>query len=325
MRVEVNSTGIQEYPMRYLTFALCLTLAHLAAAAEPQASHAEIESIGKTAETKFKDLQAFALNGDGNLMACDAKLKAVRIISPAGKLLKEWKLDFGPTRIRCVADGTVYVGGRSALAKFDKDGKELKRIQPALGRRVINRVSGIAVTDKHVFASFGSPGTLGSKAIVVRYDRDLGNAKQIARGLRGCCRRLDMIAKDGALFIAENARFRILKYDAEGKELAKWGARSRSSVEGFGSCCNPMNITFGPNGELYTAESGLGRIKRYTVEGKFLGLIGEVGTRRFSRAGGLAASCSNITVAVSKDGSLVFVQDVTSDTIRVLKRKDTKK
>jgi len=136
--------------------------------------------------------------------------------------------------------------------------------------------------------------------------------------LRGCCQRLDLAAHDGSLYAAENARYRVVRFDAEGKSLSSWGSASRDTVEGFGSCCNPMNLFFGPGGELYTAESGMGRIKRYTPDGKFLGLIGEVGVQRFTRAGRTAASCSNMTLAVSKDGSRIFVQDVAQNVIRVL-------
>ena len=60
------------------------------------------------------------------------------------------------------------------------------------------------------------------------------------------------------------------------------------------------------------------RLLAALADGKFLGLVGEVGVLRFSRAGGTAASCSNITVAVSLDGKRVFVQDVTKNVIRVL-------
>jgi hypothetical protein len=126
------------------------------------------------------------------------------------------------------------------------------------------------------------------------------------------------VAKDGVLYVAENARHRVVRFDRDGEVLSTWGRRARTNVAEFGSCCNPMNLCFGPGGVLYTAESGLGRVKRYTPEGKFLGLVGYVGVTRFTRAGRLAASCSNIAIAVNKDGSRVFVQDLKKNIIRVL-------
>ncbi len=145
----------------------------------------------------------------------------------------------------------------------------------------------------------------------------------IAEDMRGCCQRLDMVVWEDALYVAENARHRVVKFDTTGKVLSKWGARDRVNIEGFGSCCNPMNLCFGPKGELYTAESGLGRIKRYSLDGKFLELVGYVGVDRFSRATRLAASCSNIAIAVNKEASRIFVLDFKNNFIRVLERANT--
>lgn len=308
---------------------VCLGLAGLrlggvAEAAAPQPTHVEIESIGTTPETKFKGLSAFCLDREGNLLACDGKGKVIKVITPQGKLLKEWKMPFGPLRIRVALDGSIYVGGNAVLAKMSKDGKVLKTVQSDGTNFPRSRLSGIAVTDKYVFASFGKGWSLRSSGSIIRFDRDLGNPKTVATGMRGCCQRLDLAAKDGVLYVAENTRFRIVRMDADGKVLSQWGKRGRTNVEDFGACCNPMNIVFHANGDLYTAESGLGRVKRYTADGKFLELVGEVGVQRFTRAGHMAASCSNITVAVADDRKLVFVQDVRNNLIRVLKAREVR-
>ena len=114
---------------------------------------------------------------------------------------------------------------------------------------------------------------------------------------------------------------RVVRYDRDGAVLSKWGSRDRTGLEGFGSCCNPMNIIFGPEGALYTSEAGVGRLKRYTPDGKFLGLVGHIDAPRFSRAGGLAISCSNIELAVTKDQARVYVMDLKKGIIRVLMKK----
>ena len=82
-----------------------------------------------------------------------------------------------------------------------------------------------------------------------------------------------------------------------------------------------MNLCFDARDQLYTAESGLGRIKRYTTDGELLGLIGYVDVERFTRAGHLAAACSNIAIAVVPDGSRIYVMDYKLNKIRVLKKK----
>ncbi len=286
------------------------------------ATHQEKESIGTTKETQFGSLSSFCLNSKGNLLCCDAKSSQIKVITPVGKVVDTWKLPFAPWRIRCAADGSVYIGGMGVLAKLDSKGKILKKVTSDGSNFPKAKISGIAVTDDYVFASLGSGWSLRSKAVIVRFDHDFGKPKTIARDLRGCCQRLDMAGgKDSRLYVAENARFRVVRYDADGKALANWGQKSRTGVEGFGACCNPMNIVFGPAGELYTAESGVGRVKRYSPDGKFLGLVGEIGVQRFTRAGRTASSCSNITVAVTKDAKRVFVQDVNRNIIRVLLKK----
>ena len=285
------------------------------------ATHQEKESIGTTKEMRFGSLISFCLNSEGNLLCCDAKASEIKVITPVGKVLDTWKLPFGPWRIRRAGDGAVYIGGTGILARLDDKGKITKQVASDGSNFPKARVSGIAVTKDYVFATLGSGRSLRSKGDIVRFDRDLGNPKTIVRDLRGCCQRLDLAAKDGVLYVAENARFRVVRYDADGKVLSKWGSKSRTSVEGFGACCNPMNIIFGPGGELYTAESGLGRVKRYSADGKFLSLVGQIGVQRFTRAGRTAASCSNITVAVSKDAKRVFVQDVGKNIIRMLLKK----
>ena len=83
-----------------------------------------------------------------------------------------------------------------------------------------------------------------------------------------------------------------------------------------------MNLCFDSQGVIYTAESGLGRVKRYSTDGKFLGLLGYTGVERFTRAGSLAASCSNIAIAVTSDGKRVYVMDYKANLIRVLQKKD---
>ena len=76
-----------------------------------------------------------------------------------------------------------------------------------------------------------------------------------------------------------------------------------------------MNLGFGPGGELYTAESGKGRVKRYAADGKFLGLVGYVGTRRYESP---IPACSHIPFAVLPDASRLFVLDLQQKQLRVL-------
>ena len=130
----------------------------------------------------------------------------------------------------------------------------------------------------------------------------------------------------GGLFILYSVY--LARYPQEfisaGKELNKWGRRGTRSIGDFGACCNPMNLFFDKQGNLYTAESGLGRIKIYAPDGQLKSLVGYVGTDRFTKGSRLAASCSNMCLAASEDGSRVYVLDFKNNFIRVLARNEPK-
>lgn len=286
-----------------------------------KATHKEVESLGMTPETEMKRLGSLTLSNEGNLLAGDLARKLIKVISPDGKLIATWRLQLTPYVIHQSADGAIYVGGKGEVAKLDKSGTLLKQVKAEAGGFPNSKVSGLTTSGNDLFVAFGSRGTLRSRSTLFRLTHDIEDGKVIVEGLRGCCQRLDITAKDGVLYIAENARHRVVKYDREGKLLGKWGARSRKEIEGFGSCCNPMNVGFGPDGVFYTAEAGLGRIKRYSPDGKYLGLVGYIGVARFTRASRLSVACSNIAFAVNKDGSRIYVMDYKNSFIRVLVKK----
>ena len=307
------------------------------------ATHEEIDPI----DVPFEQLTALRLHGDGWLLACDAGAKQIKVINAEGKLVHTVQLEFAPEAINVAADGMTYCGGEGRVAKIDDRGTILKVItlieekpadeqadqdQPLAGansgapvRRSMfdrpRRVSGIAVTEKDVFVAYGTSWSLRSTSTLYRFDRDLQNKKQLMDGLRGCCQRCDIVTDGDKVYIAENSRYRVLAVDREGEEQGAWGSKGRTGIEGFGSCCNPMNLCFDAKGNLYTAESGLGRIKCYSADGKLLDLIGYVDVERFSRAGHLAASCSNIAIDVTPDGKRVYVMDYKENMIRVLQKK----
>ena len=291
----------------YAALAGAVPLAGSLAAADQagtSATHVEAHSIGSKTGVKFGSLSTFCLNQDGNLLACDMKKRAIIVVSPNGERLATWKLRLTPQAIHVHTDGTVFIGGMERLAKLDQTGKLLKSV----GSPTRERAAGIATTRRDLFVALRK----GFGFSIYRFDHNLEQPKEIVEHLRGCCGQMDVAAKDGLVYVAENARHEVVCLDREGKELRAWGKYDRHNVEGFGSCCNPMNLFFGPGGALYTSEAELGRVKRYTPDGKFLGLVGEVK---------IGAGCVNVSIAVRKDGSRVYVLDRESNLIRVLQRK----
>lgn len=303
--------------------------------AAESASHAEVEPL----DVSFERLTSLQIDNDGNLLACDGDAKQIKVIGPDGKQIRTIELPFAPEAIDVAADGTIYCGGEGRLAKLDAEGKILKAIDvPSTADTVVSetsvrraevckvtlalRISGIAVSKRHVFATFGTGWSTVSRAKLFRFDRELENPKMLDDDLRGCCMRCDLVTDGKVVYLAENSAHRVVGYNRNGKELSTWGSRSREGLEGFGACCNPMNLCFDGDGVLYTAESGIGRIKRYSKEGEMLSLVGYVGTDRFVHGGAHAASCSNMAIVATPDGNRIYVMDYNHNMIRVLQKKD---
>ncbi len=296
-----------------------------------QATHREVDPL----PVAFKELSALGLQVDGTLLACDAGAAQIKLISPEGKLRRTIEPGFAPEAIDVGPDGAIYCAGQGRLAKLDPQGRVLKAIDlpkpdaadgPAAAARMgfgrANHVSGIAISGKDLFVAYGAGWSLRSRSKLFRYTSELEDPQLIAEDLRGCCQRCDIVAREGVIYVAENAAYRVVCLDREGNVLSKWGAKSRTGLAGFGACCNPMNLYFDAKGGLYTSESGLGRVKCYTTGGELLGLVGYVDVQRFQSAGALAASCSNMALAVTPDGGRVYVMDYKGNMIRVLEKKD---
>ena len=169
-------------------------------------------------------------------------------------------------------------------------------------------VASISATEDAVFLATRSP--LGYGYDVWRMNKEFSGAEKIVTGLSGCCGQMDVQANDNGVFVAENSRKRVRRFDAEGKTICDWG-KSSEGVDGFGSCCNPMNLAFGADGAVYTAEDTTGRIKRYSSDGQLLSVVG---------AADVVPGCKKVSIGVSAKGDRVYMLDITRNTVAVLSR-----
>jgi sugar lactone lactonase YvrE len=170
-------------------------------------------------------------------------------------------------------------------------------------------VASISATEEAVFIACRAP--VGYGYNVWRLAPDFAEGQQIVEGLSGCCGQMDVQASDEGVFVAENSRHRVCRYDAEGKLIETWGKGARTGIEGFGSCCNPMNLAFGEGGVVYTAEDTTGRIKRYTPDGKLLSVVGSAD---------VVPGCKKVAIGVAAGGDRVYMLDITRNHIAQLDR-----
>ncbi|MBM3853778.1 MAG: hypothetical protein FJ399_11580 [Verrucomicrobia bacterium] len=247
---------------------------------------------------------------------------ALKVVRPDGKVLSTWPMPDGlqPKMIFGCDDGTVYVAGGGRLAQFTADGKLVKSVDTdkIYGQRAA--ASGLAADGQRVFIAFGMGNSTRATEDIYRFKRDLTEPAKIIERQFGCCSHIDLKVVNGELIVAENSRHRVKRFDFDGKPLGTWGRRDRENLEGFAACCNPCNFDLGPGGVLYTAESGVGRVKKYMPDGKFLGLVGYVDTAKYDAGNQYAATSCYIPIEVNQDASRIYVMDVRASIIRVLAR-----
>ena len=273
--------------------------------AAQSSTHEEIGTIAASKDTKCKRLSNFCMNADGNLLVCDEAGGVVRVITPKDELKATWKMPFQPQAICARSDGTAIVAGRGKVAVVGKDGKVTKTGEIPSASRYSSAAGAATIGDDVFVCAYG--GRTGFS--VYRFNSKLGDRKEIVKGLRGCCGQQDITSDGKSLYVAECARHRVVKYDRNGKMISSFGKRDRTGVEGFGGCCEPKNLCFGPDGDLYTGSSANARIKRYTPDGKFVCIVGSPKSTR---------GCLRVTLAISKDGSRIYFLDSGKNVIRVM-------
>ena len=197
-----------------------------------------------------------------------------------------------------------------AYQRYLKDDDETinQRVRSTINMK--KTVASLAVTDEDVFVA--TYDVTGYGFCVWRLSHSLDHPKKIVTNLRGCCGNMHIGAGKGELFIAENARHRVCRYDREGKLINTFGKKDRDGIDGFSSCCNPMNVCITGNGEVYTSESNVGRIKRYTADGEYLELVGTVD---------LVPGCKNVSIVVTPDRKRVYMMDKTRSHVIVMQQK----
>jgi hypothetical protein len=180
-------------------------------------------------------------------------------------------------------------------------------LQQVLSRA--KKTHSITAGEKDVFVS--CPAMAGYGFGVWRTDEKFGNAKEIIKSLSGCCGQMDVQCCEGELYVCENSRHRVVRFDRDGKEVGQFGKRDRTGEgENFGGCCNPMNLCFNKQGNLYVSESN-GVVKHFTTAGKYLGIVGVANVQ---------PGCKNSCVGVTADDDRLCYIDVQKSAIIVLAR-----
>lgn len=73
---------------------------------------------------------------------------------------------------------------------------------------------------------------------------------------------------DGIIYCSNSGRHQVEKYTAAGDYIGAFGEAGGSTGR-FCGCCNPVHLSYTPNGEIITSEKGNPRISCYSKDGKF--------------------------------------------------------
>ena len=261
--------------------------------------------------------------------------------------LRRIKLDLDkPTAITIGDDGRLYVSGIGVTGSYDRlSGARVGGFKVADTPRALASDPGggiyAAMRDRvevyEARASSGADGrSLGPKAVLTSiaatksdiWVADAGNRVAIkynpsgqvvaligkkdpakhSPGIVTPSPHLDVAAAaGGGVWISNPGRWELELYTADGTMTRSWGKAS-FAIDGFSGCCNPTDFAILPGGKFVTSEKGLPRVKVYTADGKFEGVV----------AGGetFKPNVVGLDLATDPQGH-VFVLDPASKSVRV--------
>lgn len=259
----------------------------------------------------FKEPRALAVDAKDRVYV--AGDEAVAVFDGEGQREAEFTVGGAPRALAVAADGTLYAAMKDHVEVFDATGGR-RAAWESLGEKAL--LTSIAVGEDGVFVA-----DAGSR-VVVRCDgsgKVLGllgrkDAERDIPGLVVPSPHLDVaMSREGLLWVVNPGRHRLEAYTADGHLELSWGKAS-AAIEGFSGCCNPTDIAILPDGGFVTAEKGMPRVKVYSHEGKFEGVV--AAPDRFDR------NVVGLDLAVDSRGR-VLVLDPAAKKVRVFVRKGT--
>jgi len=223
--------------------------------------------------------------------------KQVISINAEGKIIKKITLTDTGSAI-CVSETEdIFVAMGKRLVCYNANGTE-KNCYEHFGENAV--LSAIAVYKEHLFcADYGQKivwhfNLSGELISVIGRDKD----EQTSGKFIIPSPYFDIaLTKNNYLWVANTGRHKLEKYNFAGKLISSWG-KGGTKIDCFSGCCNPTNITVDNDGNLFTSEKGLVRIKKYNAEGKMLHVVAEILSSKFGVHGYDIEVDNNETVIV---------------------------
>src|SRR5690606_10520444 len=125
-------------------------------------------------------------------------------------------------RLRITNLKTIYTQQLERLRK--QQDRTIESVIETMTAR-LKQVNAITTSGEDVFIA--CPMSKGYGYAIWRTDQSFASPKQIVKGLAGCCGQMDIQASGGEVFVAENSRHRVVRYDREGKQVGRFGKTDR--------------------------------------------------------------------------------------------------
>lgn len=248
----------------------------------------------------------------------------VTILDKSGTKLDQINTTSAARCVAVAAEQTVYVGLRSHIEVFDRNGQPRATWEAPTKKTWF---TGLCVSPDELFAADSA------NRVILRYNlagKIVGRIGQKdpghnVPGLIVPSPYLDVkLGRDGLLRVNNPGRHCVEVFTTTGDLEFSWGKPSLA-IEGFCGCCNPVGLAMLPDGSCVTCEKGVPRVKVYSADRGFSGVVagpelfqqngrpGQVSERSDGTLGGLDA-------AADSQGR-VYILDLVAGDIRVMKLK----
>lgn len=200
------------------------------------------------------------------------------------------------------ADGAIWFASNTRVGVIRPG--QATRLWPALEEGA--HITSLAVAGEDVFVA-----DAGHRVVLHFNDRGTRinriGEKDEARHIPGLILpslHLDVAAgKDRQLWVSNPGRHRLEKYTFNGELAATWGEYG-PAIDKFCGCCNPTDFALLPDGSFVTAEKGQPRVKLYSPEGAFVGVV--AGSESFSK-NLFSEQAPGMDLAVTEDGRILVL------------------
>lgn len=251
--------------------------------------------------------------------------REVKLLDKTGAALSSITLAGKPNAVAQGEDGRLYVAFKNQFEVFDATGKSVLKSEPLDVRA---HLTALAQHEDKIFAA-----DAGNREVLIcgldgKVQSRFGKVGKAAEGTGFTVPSpyFDLLfGAEDLLWVVNPGRHLIQAYLPDGKYQTGWGATGLT-IEAFCGCCNPVHLARLPDGGFVTSEKGLNRVKVFTGNGKFVGVVAgpeQLGRDMDQVQKALDDANAGITYDIACDSTgRVLVLDPVSRVIRVFARKE---